>query len=353
MKIVAPHFFDVPVKERRLIFVRRPESQSTLVLNNNETSSGNADGMDPRITKLAHDALVKHLKENPNIAELFASSEKKGTEDTLYKRAFNEISRCLLELFNADRESGAKTSLRLLQLYIRQLTDKICEIIQVRHKLKLDFLTGVYNRQAFEEQKDIEIANSGRKNPLCMLIVDLDQFKGVNDTFGHQSGDEVMKEFSECLLDAVRDTDHVSRYGGDEFAILLKNTKTNEAVFIANRVRKILAEKKFKVGINGNATEIQLTASIGVSHYLGKRRDPKGKKMIDQTDHHLYIMKGRRKDKHGVKKERRGRIACSGLVLTESELDKITEENPHMVRLSDLALIDRRRITADLMTSMA
>ena len=125
-----------------------------------------------------------------------------------------------------------------------------------------DELTGVYNRKFFEkrEVEEMEIADRANEK-ISLIIFDLDRFKLVNDNFGHQFGDEVLKRTTQIAGDLIRKTDFLNRVGGEEFAIILPNTNKTQAVFVAEKVRKALEDNKhFKVG--------QVTGSFGVAERM-------------------------------------------------------------------------------------
>ena len=125
-----------------------------------------------------------------------------------------------------------------------------------------DELTGVYNRKFFEKRvvEEMEIADRANEK-ISLIIFDLDRFKLVNDNFGHQFGDEVLKRTTQIAGNLIRKTDFLNRVGGEEFAIILPNTNKTQAVFVAEKVRKALEDNKhFKVG--------QVTGSFGVAERM-------------------------------------------------------------------------------------
>ena len=125
-----------------------------------------------------------------------------------------------------------------------------------------DELTGVYNRKFFEKRvvEEMEIADRANEH-ISLIIFDLDRFKLVNDNFGHQFGDEVLKRTTQIAGDLIRKTDFLNRVVGEEFAIILPNTNKTQAVFVAEKVRKALEDNKhFKVG--------QVTGSFGVAERM-------------------------------------------------------------------------------------
>ena len=134
----------------------------------------------------------------------------------------------------------------------------------------LDALTGLNNRRQFEIRLKQEVSNSKRNNiPLCCMMIDVDYFKKVNDTYGHAAGDCVLKQVSDVIKTEIREYDIACRYGGEEFFIILPQTKLAEATSVAQRLRKVIEESKMDIreaSIDG-ISYIKVTASIGVCEY--------------------------------------------------------------------------------------
>ncbi len=134
--------------------------------------------------------------------------------------------------------------------------------IEIERLSKIDKLTGLANRNALEEDLEREFRRALRyQHPLAMLVLDLDYFKRVNDTFGHLGGDEVLRVIGERLRIKLRETDVVGRYGGEEFVILLPETELMAALHIAEELRQLIEKESVMFG----DIEIAMTASIGVA----------------------------------------------------------------------------------------
>jgi len=133
----------------------------------------------------------------------------------------------------------------------------------------IDGLTRLSNRNSFINRGQEEIRraratdNAAPKPPLSCIMIDLDHFKQINDTWGHHAGDEVLVAASQIMMDSARPNDEVGRYGGEEFAVLLPGTTLNQAHLIAERIRKRISN--MKVEVDGNTIEV--TASFGVACY--------------------------------------------------------------------------------------
>lgn len=165
------------------------------------------------------------------------------------------------------------------------------------HQLSItDGLTGLLNRKHIMDLLDKEISRSQRYgHPVTVLLLDIDHFKQVNDTYGHQAGDVVMCRLSEILRTMVRDVDSIGRYGGEEFLILLPESDTQSGAETAERIRKEVQELE----IIANQKKIAVTVSIGISSYprLGADADA----VICSADNALYR----------AKSEGRNRVAIS------------------------------------------
>ncbi|MEP6494053.1 MAG: diguanylate cyclase [bacterium] len=139
---------------------------------------------------------------------------------------------------------------------------------RLRHMSQTDALTGLDNRRHLEERIAEAFQHARRMNePFSCVMCDLDRFKSVNDTYGHQAGDAVLKEFAEILRHEVREIDRAGRYGGEEFMVLLPGAQLDAAALFAERVRKHIEGHTFLF----DGTSIQRTASFGVSAWPHSR----------------------------------------------------------------------------------
>jgi diguanylate cyclase (GGDEF)-like protein len=135
-------------------------------------------------------------------------------------------------------------------------------IQRLENAASIDPLTRCYNRREFDKQIERHIANASRHGaPLSVFLMDLDHFKAVNDTHGHQAGDEVLKRVAQAIQTEIRTGDVLSRYGGEEFVALLPETGRERAMEIAERLRKVIE----KLDIRFEGESIRVTASFGVS----------------------------------------------------------------------------------------
>lgn len=150
-----------------------------------------------------------------------------------------------------------------------------------------DELTELYDRTVFNTMLDNENKQSERYHKLfSLLMIDIDDFKLINDTYGHQFGDNVLKSVAKQILKTIRESDIAARYGGEEFIILLPNTSAEKAGKLAEKIRQQIANIRFK-------SDVSITVSIGVA---GKRNGDTLEKMIKNTDIALYEAKSRGKN---------------------------------------------------------
>jgi two-component system cell cycle response regulator len=155
---------------------------------------------------------------------------------------------------------------------------------------QLDCMTEVHNRRAFDQFLSAEMSRSRRYGrPLSLLMIDLDNLKAINDTFGHQAGDTVLKQAASALKRSVRSCDIVARYGGDEFAILLLETSKTHAITTASRLHRLVGGQGGDAGAPGVLNERATTISVGVATYPTDAGDMD--ELVTKADRALYAAK--------------------------------------------------------------
>jgi diguanylate cyclase (GGDEF)-like protein len=156
-----------------------------------------------------------------------------------------------------------------------------------------DGLTGLYNFQAFQDMIEKEFYRAKRYGlPLSLLLIDIDNFKKVNDTYGHQAGDEVLRNVARRLNASLRKSDSAARYGGEEFAIVLTETALEGALPVAERLRTSVCA----TAIAYDKHQIPVTVSIGVAS-LTADFDGSKVELINRADGALYEAKNTGKNR--------------------------------------------------------
>ncbi|MFQ5598814.1 MAG: GGDEF domain-containing protein, partial [Nitrospiria bacterium] len=152
----------------------------------------------------------------------------------------------------------------------------------------VDFLTGLANRKAFNETLAICASETASDdNDLCLLLIDIDHFKRFNDTYGHITGDEVLKFVGRKIKKKLKGTDFVARFGGEEFAVILPKTLLKGAKVVAEAIRTLFAETKLK-SVQTSRLLGTVTVSIGAACY---RPGESLEDFINRSDQALYYAK--------------------------------------------------------------
>jgi len=163
----------------------------------------------------------------------------------------------------------------------------------LEYQSQIDSLTGLFNRRAFEKKIHEEFERSKRyHNPLSVLIFDLDNFKNINDTYGHHGGDAALVKISETLRDMTRQSDFSARYGGEEFVMILPETDQDNALQVASKIHDAVRSSSFGT----TNRPFALTVSIGVSS-SSARVYSTWREMLDDADRALYLAKNTGKDR--------------------------------------------------------
>lgn len=180
-------------------------------------------------------------------------------------------------IFNQTMRNTRNLNNRSLRVkFLLQIRNTVSQIITLlrelfeevsRHEVGMDVLTKLLNRRFLPTIFKREIAHANRTGtPLSVLIIDVDKFKEINDTWGHNTGDEILRKVSQAFYDNVRSSDYVFRYGGDEFIIVLTEASENETLRTAERIRSRVEKTKLKAA---NGEDIALSLSIGAAMFNG------------------------------------------------------------------------------------
>ncbi len=197
-----------------------------------------------------------------------------------------EITGCIVARSTLDKLSRRDIG------YLEQLTRQSAITInrantysKVLQYATLDALTNLNNRRQFETRLKQEIAITKRQNnPLCAMMIDIDFFKKVNDTYGHASGDEVLRTVASIIKAQLRESDIPARYGGEEFAVLLPYTHIDEAKIVGERLRRAVEETTVQL----DSLNINVTISMGLAEFT---QNETGEELFERADKALYEAK--------------------------------------------------------------
>jgi diguanylate cyclase (GGDEF)-like protein len=162
---------------------------------------------------------------------------------------------------------------------------------------QLDALTGLWNRGHFDKRLEEELkAASRHSHPLCVALVDIDHFKRVNDTYGHPFGDQVLQTFASLMVKTLRSSDVACRYGGEEFALILRETPPDQGMTVAERLREAIARNV----LSARGEEVRVTVSIGLACLESKAETSCGdqaRALVQSADAALYQAKRSGRDR--------------------------------------------------------
>ncbi|KPJ78325.1 MAG: diguanylate cyclase [Deltaproteobacteria bacterium SG8_13] len=169
----------------------------------------------------------------------------------------------------------------------RELTQERVRMMEKLQRLAItDGLTKLHNSRSFYSQLEVEVDRFNRyKHPLSLLLLDIDHFKEYNDNYGHLEGDKVLVRISQLIKACLRKLDTAYRYGGEEFTVILPETSGEEAVLVAERIRKTVQAEKFTPQSD---EELGITISIGTAQYAAEEQLST---FIQRADKAMYISK--------------------------------------------------------------
>ena len=158
-----------------------------------------------------------------------------------------------------------------IQLAIIDITEKYNDFYQLEQQASIDSLSGLTNRNRFESIINNECSKAQKFNyPISCLFIDIDDFKAINDTYGHQTGDDVIRLFAKCCKSSIRQSDFIGRWGGEEFIVLLPHTSHQFAMLLAERLRWRINKQDVHLA----KQNINFTVSIGVNTLLDETTTP-------------------------------------------------------------------------------
>ncbi len=194
------------------------------------------------------------------------------------------------EILREAQEEVLQETLAVLQSAVvseQRATQLEAERSQLLQKTRTDALTGLANRSAFEEYLAACFASGKDRQPVGLLMIDIDQFKQVNDVYGHPVGDSVLRAVAAVIRDITRHSDIAARYGGEEFAVIMPGTPLKALKNVAERIRLQIESQRF-VTAHG---DIPVTVSVGGAHSDLLEEPPLAEKLLQVADHYLYDAK--------------------------------------------------------------
>jgi diguanylate cyclase (GGDEF)-like protein len=206
-------------------------------------------------------------------------------------RAFNDMSARLRRNQLALEESRLEVEDANARLIAQN--NELQRVNEVFQQLSItDDLTKLHNHRFFHEHLPREMKRASRTGePLALIVIDLDDFKRLNDRFGHAAGDAVLSQVAVVMSGVIREMDLLARYGGEEFALLASRTPLDGAVALAEKIRLAISQARFTASSPEGPIEIQVTASLGVAAFRGDE-----KAFFNDADRALYRAKALGKD---------------------------------------------------------
>jgi diguanylate cyclase (GGDEF)-like protein len=212
---------------------------------------------------------IRNLKSYTDILDL--ANQELSQQNKTYEQLNRELT-------------AARRKAEELAHSLKQANDKLQRMASV------DELTGLYNRRYFDEFFTREFSRCRRyQRPMACVILDIDHFKRVNDTYGHLQGDSILRELGDRLQRLLRGSDVAVRYGGEEFVVLLPETGLYAARIAAEKIRRAVAAIPFRYKPNES---LPITISLGVAAFDGTRGAENPEELLKRADSHLYKAKG-------------------------------------------------------------
>jgi diguanylate cyclase len=236
------------------------------------------------------DSVLKSLEAATHDQSAYGRTLSKASGELGGHLSSNALKSMIDQVVAATRTMEARS--KTLELQLQNSSREVGELRQrletVRRESLLDPLTGIANRKAFDTELKASVGRSVETGePVTLVMCDIDHFKTFNDTWGHQTGDQVLRLVANCLSENVKGRDTAARYGGEEFAVILPQTSLADAVGLADQIRGKVESKKLVKKSTGDILGM-ITISMGVAQY-----DPKESldEFVARADTCLYAAK--------------------------------------------------------------
>jgi len=269
----------------------KPSGQTNYILDWVQTYQAGIE----QIQRFEHDVyLVDHYLGADSGLDLLQEAIQAGCQEPIIiitGRSDPEIDQAALMAGATDYLVKGQMDGQLLERSMRYALERNRLLKKIRDLALRDALTGLFNLRELNRFLDYEMIKSRRYNhPFSILMIDVDNFKGVNDRFGHRIGDEILNQVAQALLSNVRGCDLAARYGGDEFIIVLPETAARQACVGGERLRKMVEAQSIQVtNKDGLSEEIVVTISMGVAEYPYDANTADS--LIEKADQALYQAK--------------------------------------------------------------
>jgi diguanylate cyclase len=210
-----------------------------------------------------------------------------GTRQPLEPQVFNQSVLVLAQQARQSTDELARVQARLeeSEAQVKRMSE---DLEQIRSEVYVDALSGLFNRRRFDSALDALVAHAlNGHEPLSLLLIDIDQFKEVNDAHGHVFGDQVIRSVSQAIKASIKGRDVAARYGGDEFAVLLPETGTPGATTVAEYIRRVIERRRVS-DFAGEIEPVAVTISVGLASLA---RSDAAQDLLRRADKALYQAK--------------------------------------------------------------
>ena len=236
------------------------------------------------------DQILKIIEESVGNSTALGTTVREASEGLTSQSSASDVRKAVEAIVSASRKMEERSTEleEHLQATKKELNELQQNLEKAHSEARTDGLTGVNNRKAFDEALAREIAAAQKGGtPLCLAIGDIDHFKKFNDTFGHRTGDQVLRLVASCLKTGVKAGHIVARYGGEEFAVIMPATEVLSAEAIANKVRETVQARELVKRSTGESLG-RVTMSMGIALLQSGET---GASLIERADSCLYEAK--------------------------------------------------------------